>query len=101
MLDLWKLGRERENQGFAGFLRLRAGLARRPPHPPPPRRHRRFGDPPFPDPSGLPDHEIPPFLGTPEHVRHPWPWSAEVLGGLFALSAVTLSTRVKSMDRLR
>ncbi len=99
MLDLWKLGRERENQGLAGFLRLRGGRPRRPP-PPPPRR-RRFGDAPFPDPSGLPDHEIPPFLGTPEHVRHPWPWSAELLGGLFVLSAVTLSTRVKSMDRLR
>lgn len=31
----------------------------------------------------------------------PWTWSAGVLGGLFVLSAWTLSTRVKTLDRLK
>jgi hypothetical protein len=33
--------------------------------------------------------------------RIPWTWSAGVLGGLFVLSAVTLATRIKSLDRLK
>ena len=38
---------------------------------------------------------------TTGNVRQPWTWSAGVLAGLFVLSAWTLSTRVKSLDRLR
>jgi ABC-2 type transport system permease protein len=33
--------------------------------------------------------------------QYPWSWSAGVLVGLFGLSIWTLSTRVKSLDRLR
>jgi ABC-2 type transport system permease protein len=33
--------------------------------------------------------------------QYPWTWSAAVLGGLFALSLCILSTRVKSLDRLK
>ena len=43
----------------------------------------------------------PALLRAPENVRQPLSWSVGVLGGLFALSALTLSTRVKSMDRLK
>lgn len=32
---------------------------------------------------------------------YPWTWSAGVLAGLFAVSALILSTRVKSLDRLK
>jgi ABC-2 type transport system permease protein len=58
-----------------------------------------------------------PFLGrggpvaapTPNHRRladqivpqYPWIWSAGVLAGLWGLSVWTLSTRVRSLDRLR
>jgi len=66
---------------------------------------RRLQPPPRPvGPDRLPttpEDQIPLLLRTPEHVRYPWSWSAGVLGGLFILSAWTLSTRVKSMDRLR
>jgi len=79
-LDLWEAGRETQRKAERGFRLFR----RRPPPPPPPGRD-----------------ETPALLRTPEHVRHPWPWSAGVLAGLFALSALTLSTRVKSMDRLK
>ncbi len=41
------------------------------------------------------------WIETPEYARAPWLWSAGVLGALFVLSAGTLSTRVKSLDRLR
>lgn len=43
----------------------------------------------------------PPNLLTPDYLRYPWTWSGGVLLGLFVLSVVTLSTRVKSLDRLR
>ena len=33
--------------------------------------------------------------------QYPWIWSAGVLAGLLGLSLWTLSTRVKSLDRLR
>jgi ABC-2 type transport system permease protein len=33
--------------------------------------------------------------------QYPWVWSASVLAGLFGISLWTLSTRVKSLDRLR
>jgi hypothetical protein len=33
--------------------------------------------------------------------QFPWTWSAGVLGGLWALSVVVLSSRVKSLDRLK
>jgi ABC-2 type transport system permease protein len=58
------------------FLRRR----RREPPPPPP--------PPPPELAGL-------------LVKPPWTWSAGVLAGLFVVSAWTLATRVKSLDRLR
>jgi ABC-2 type transport system permease protein len=54
-----------------------------------------------PRPSRPPEDQIPPVLQTPEHLKHPWTWSAGVIAGLFLVSAATLSTRVKSMDRLR
>ena len=57
-------------------------------------RNRRRPPPP-------PSDDPPTLLATPLHVRFPWTWSAEVLGGLFVLSAVTLSTRVRSLDRLK
>jgi ABC-2 type transport system permease protein len=82
-LSLWEAGRD------AGREAVRASL------PFGPRRRRLFRPPP------TPEDEIPPLLRTPLHVRHPWTWSAGVLAGLFVLSAWTLSTRVKSMDRLR
>ncbi len=81
-LDLWVAGRAagyeaaRASGPFARFLR------------------RRPVPPPRPE-------EIPVPLRTPVHLRQPWPWSAGVLLGLFAISAWTLSTRVKSMDRLK
>ncbi len=79
-LDLWQSGRAAAQEVARPripFLRNR----RRPPPPPP--------------------DQAPPFLMTPEHLRYPWTWSAGVLGGLFVLSAWTLSTRVKSLDRLK
>jgi hypothetical protein len=33
--------------------------------------------------------------------QFPWSWSAGVLGGLWLLSVVVLSSRVKSLDRLK
>lgn len=33
--------------------------------------------------------------------EHPWPWSAGVLAGLFGISLWILTTRVKSLDRLK
>lgn len=85
-VDLWLAGRAagyEAARSVGPFARFRARL-RRPEPPPPPR-----------------PEEYPPGLRTPEHLRHPWPWSAGVLLGLFGLSAWTLSTRVKSMDRLK
>jgi ABC-2 type transport system permease protein len=71
-------------------------------------RNRRRGQPPRLTGLGNSERDRrygadrpPPLLETPEHLRYPWTWSAGVLGGLFALSAWTLSTRVKSLDRLR
>jgi ABC-2 type transport system permease protein len=34
-------------------------------------------------------------------LQHPWTWSASVLAGLFVLSICILSTRVRSLDRLK
>ncbi|HTK78666.1 MAG TPA: hypothetical protein VL371_25635, partial [Gemmataceae bacterium] len=33
--------------------------------------------------------------------QFPWAWSAGVLGGLWVLSVLVLSSRVKSLDRLK
>ena len=33
--------------------------------------------------------------------QFPWTWSAGVLGGLWLLSVLVLSSRVKSLDRLK
>ena len=55
---------------------------------------RRFRPSPPPD-------QPPPALETPEYLRYDWRWSAGVLGTLFVLSASILTTRVKSLDRLR
>jgi ABC-2 type transport system permease protein len=60
------------------------------------RRRRRPIEPP---PAA--EDQAPPPLQTPEYLRYPWTWSAGVLSGLFVLSVLTLSTRVKSLDRLR
>jgi ABC-2 type transport system permease protein len=78
-LALWEAGREaRERATRPMFPFLRGG--RRPPPPP--------------------DTPPPSFL-TPEYLRYPWTWSGGVLLGLFGLSVATLSTRVRSLDRLR
>jgi ABC-2 type transport system permease protein len=78
-LDLWEAGQEAARDA----VQPRFFFRRRGRRPPPPRL-----DPP-------------PLLQTPEHLRHPWTWSAGVLAGLFAVSVLTLTTRVKSLDRLR
>ena len=39
--------------------------------------------------------------GRPTEIDPPWYWSAGVLAGLFGLSLCILTTRVKSLDRLR
>jgi ABC-2 type transport system permease protein len=41
------------------------------------------------------------FLQRVDGPLYPWYWSASVLAGLFGLSVCVLTTRVKSMDRLR
>jgi hypothetical protein len=33
--------------------------------------------------------------------QYPWKWSAAVLGGLWLVSVLVLTTRVKSLDRLK
>ncbi len=45
-----------------------------------------------PDERGLADERVP---------QYPWTWSAAILAGLWVLSLCILSTRVKSLDRLR
>ncbi|GAC1472391.1 MAG: hypothetical protein NVSMB9_19550 [Isosphaeraceae bacterium] len=84
-LQLWEAGREtgrRAAQAMGPFARFRA--RRKPPTP------------------RSPDLDKPPLLlRMPPHMKNPWTRSAGVLAGLFALSAWALSTRVKSMDRLK
>ncbi|MBX7106579.1 MAG: hypothetical protein K1X57_21060 [Gemmataceae bacterium] len=55
-------------------------------------------------------HQIPPELTEPGNDRRlaelmvwqfPWGWSAAVLGGLLLLSLLVLTSRVKSLDRLK
>jgi ABC-2 type transport system permease protein len=62
------------------FGRGRRGRAPRPPDPPP---------------------KPPDILEGMKDANYPWRWSAGVLGGLFLASAWVLSTRVKSLDRLK
>jgi ABC-2 type transport system permease protein len=81
-LDLWKSGRTAAQEAARPMFPFLRNRRRRPPPPPSP-------------------DQIPPLLATPVHLQYPWIWSAEVLGGLFVLSAWTLSTRVKSLDRLK
>ncbi|MDX2037333.1 MAG: ABC transporter permease subunit [Isosphaeraceae bacterium] len=69
---------------------------RRRPMPPP--RPRRFDVDPGDDPSIVANRRIP---FTPDREKAPWIWSAGVLFGLFGASAWVLTTRVKSLDRLR
>ncbi len=83
-LALWAAGRDTGQEALRASLPFGRGRGRRRPLPPPPS-----------------EDEAPLLLRTPENLRHPWTWSAGVLGGLFVLSAWTLSTRIKSMDRLR
>ena len=80
-LSLWRAGREASQEAMRPrFLR----------------RFRRR------NPEQMPEFDDrPPLLRTPENVRQPLSWSVGVLGGLFVVSAFTLSTRVKSMDRLK
>ena len=78
-LAIWESGREareRAARPVFPFLRMR----RRPPPPP---------------------DRPPAALLAPDYLQYPWSWSCGVLLGLFALSVATLSTRVKSLDRLR
>ena len=41
------------------------------------------------------------FLADQMVLQYPVTWSAGVLGGLWLLSALILTTRVKSLDRLK
>jgi ABC-2 type transport system permease protein len=52
-----------------------------------------------PRPPSPPDR--PAALADPESRRPPWTWSAGVLAGLGVASIVVLSTRVRSLDRLK
>jgi ABC-2 type transport system permease protein len=92
-LTLWTAGRDTGKEAVRSVFPF--GRGRRRFRPPPPR--------PSADIPGAmpPDAMVPAILRTPDNLRHPWSWSAGVLAGLFALSAWTVSTRVKSMDRLR
>ncbi|MFO0906929.1 MAG: ABC transporter permease subunit [Isosphaeraceae bacterium] len=84
-LALWESGREARERAARTAV-LFGGL----------NRGRQRGRRPPVDPNATP-----PGLETPEHLKHPWTWSGGVLGGLFVASLLTLSTRVKSMDRLK
>jgi ABC-2 type transport system permease protein len=94
-LALWEAGRETGRQAARVVLPFRKGGRR---IVIPPRRPRRDDADPMPP---LNEEEAPELLRTPENLRFPWTWSAGVLSGLFVVSAAVLSTRIKSMDRLR
>lgn len=69
------------------------------------RRARPFGglfrrSEPEPEPAEL-VLPPPPFVLRLEADRYPWIWSAGVLGSLLVLSVSILTTRVKSLDRLK
>lgn len=98
-LALWKAGAATGREAAASALPFRRGGRRIffPPRPPRPPDRDREAAPPGP----TSEEGVPVLLRTPDYLKHPWTWSAGVLGGLFVLSALTLSTRVKSMDRLR
>lgn len=83
-LDLWEAGQASGREAIRAALPFNRGRGRF-------RRRRERSE----------EDRKPLLLQTPRDVRHPWPWSAGVLAGIFVLSAATLSTRVKSMDRLR
>ena len=85
-LDLLDIGRT-EMQKARMFANLTRGGMRRGQPPP------RFMPPPAP----------PPLPGYDEdgNSAYPWQWSAYVLAGLLVVSTWILSTRVKSLDRLR
>jgi ABC-2 type transport system permease protein len=89
-LALWAAGRETGRDAARAVLPFGRGRGRGRRRPLPPPSGSEFGD-----------DDAPLLLRTPDELRHPWTWSAGVLGGLFVVSALTLSTRVKSMDRLR
>jgi ABC-2 type transport system permease protein len=100
-LSLYEAGRETGLQAARAALpfgRRRRFFAPAPPPPPPPPRVFEDDTGPF---NPFEDQDVPPLLRTPPRVRQPWTWSAGVLGVLFVLSAWTLTTRVKSMDRLK
>jgi hypothetical protein len=98
-LSVWEAGRRKEPLA-ARLFRFGRNRRRRDPRP---ERPRRIQIDPFDDEySNLPLEDQPPeAFRTPAALRYPWQWSAYVLAGLFVASAWTLSTRVKSMDRLR
>ena len=92
-LELYLAGREAGRDAVRPRVLFGGNRRRRGPAPPPP--------PDF-DEHGRPNEAfIPPPLQAPENMKHPWTWSAGVLGGLLLASAWTLSTRVKSLDRLK
>jgi ABC-2 type transport system permease protein len=51
--------------------------------------------PPKPDPPAME------LVEQTEIGEQPWTWSAGVLAGLFAASVLVLTTRVKTLDRLK
>jgi ABC-2 type transport system permease protein len=68
--------------------------------PPPPRPRQSLPRPRYSRDDNF-EEGMPPLIRTPEYLLFPWTWSVAILTGLFVASALTLSTRVKSMDRLR
>jgi ABC-2 type transport system permease protein len=95
---LWESGRRAGRESARAALPFGRNRRRRCGDVPPPPQHER---PATGRPGSDDEDDRPPWLRTPEHLRHPWTWSAGVLAGLFAVSALTLTTRVKTLDRLR
>lgn len=78
-LTVWEAGRQAREEAARPFFLFGRRRNRRPPPPEVP----------------------PPALLDPEYLKYPWAWSGYVVLGLLGLSVVTLSTRVRSLDRLR
>jgi ABC-2 type transport system permease protein len=113
------LGRVREalldtptsRQKLSGLFQAGQDQIRRAPRPGPFGRRRgsaSVSDRPATPPSGPPSAPPPGRSASSSVIQdaggsatYPWQWSAGVLAGLGALSILTLSSRIRSLDRLR